>query len=388
MTSFDVGALAIAVLVSVLLVVAGFVAGRLGRDRIFAGLTPGLVPTAGQQAAVVRVSPGREYSGEVPVAFAPPRGLPPALIGTLVDGKAEMRDLTATVVDLAARGWVRIEVVDVAEGQQRSRGQKARDWMVTPLPGRPSGERLTTFERALLKSLTGMVSGPQGGVLMSVWTRMRAQDLRAVRDDLYAQSVTRGWYDKDPRPKGRGCLVVLGWVALIGWNLMMLAVSLTVGPVLGGVVTIAAAVFATRQMKRRVPRTAVGTAIRIEALGFKKYLATAEADQFSFEEAAGIFSRYLPYALVFGVAQHWSKVFGEVARRSQLAGGPDVVDDLLWLDMGLDVAHSLALFADGFGGFLEVADLLDGVGAITEGIGGFVGGVGEVISDLDLDLDF
>lgn len=387
MTSLEIGAITIAVLASAVFVAVGVIAGRFSRDRIFAGLTPGLVPATGQEAPVVRVKPGREYSGEVAVAFAPPRGLAPGLVGTIVDGHAEMRDLTATIVDLAVRGWVTIEAVDANEARQKDPKRKARDWRVTPVAERPKADRLTRFEGDLLTSLTS-VAGAQSGVLMSVWTRQRSGDLRSAQNDLYAQSVEYGWYDKDPRPRSRGCLVVLGWAVLIGWNLLMLAASFSVWTLLGAVLMLGTAVFATRRLKHRVPRTAIGTATMIQALGFKKYLATAEADQFSFEEAAGIFSRYLPYALVFGVAQHWAKVFGDVAKRSHDVGGPDVLDGLLWIDLGADVAYSLALAADGFGGIFEMGDLVDGIGGLGEGLGGFVEGVGDFVSGIDLDLDF
>ena len=53
--------------------------------------------------------------------------------------------------------------------------------------------------------------------------------------------------------------------------------------------------------------------------GFRRYLETAEADQIKFEEGQDIFSRYLPYAIVFGVADRWAKVFDELA-----ASGADV----------------------------------------------------------------
>ena len=35
--------------------------------------------------------------------------------------------------------------------------------------------------------------------------------------------------------------------------------------------------------------------------GFRLYVATAEADQIAFQEREEIFSRYLPYAMVFGL---------------------------------------------------------------------------------------
>ena len=43
------------------------------------------------------------------VQYEPPEDLTPAEAGTLIDNAADMRDITATMVDLAVRGYIRIE---------------------------------------------------------------------------------------------------------------------------------------------------------------------------------------------------------------------------------------------------------------------------------------
>ncbi len=47
--------------------------------------------------------------GPVAVQYAPPDGMTPAEAGTLVDDNVAMRDITATIVDLAVRGYLVIE---------------------------------------------------------------------------------------------------------------------------------------------------------------------------------------------------------------------------------------------------------------------------------------
>src|ERR1700693_939684 len=47
--------------------------------------------------------------GPVAVQYAPPPGMSPAEAGTLADEDAGMRDITATIVDLAVRGYIVIE---------------------------------------------------------------------------------------------------------------------------------------------------------------------------------------------------------------------------------------------------------------------------------------
>ena len=47
--------------------------------------------------------------GAIAVQYEPPAGLSPGETGTLVDNTAAMRDITATIVDLAVRGYLTIE---------------------------------------------------------------------------------------------------------------------------------------------------------------------------------------------------------------------------------------------------------------------------------------
>lgn len=386
----DLGFLVIAGIASAVMILVGIVGRRFFHDKVFVDLTPGLVPARGQRALVKRVQPGQEYSGTVPVAFSPPKGLTPGLVGTVVDGVAEMRDITATIVDLARRGHLRIKAVDVDSRRQSDPTKKARDWEVSVAAKAPD-DQMETFERQLMHSLFGQGrSASTPPVRVSQWASRQRDDVRRLRDKLYEQTVRIGWYDKDPRPKTGGCLKVLGFVALLAWAALMLATGFTWIKLVAAVVLLGSGIFVGRRLRRRVPRTALGTAARIQALGFKQYLATAEAKQFTFEEAAGIFSRYLPYAIVFGVAEHWAKVFGDVIEARSAEFGPedaalvamDFASNLVWFD-ALD--GSFDLFADG--GLLDASLFEDlDLGGLADGVGGIAEAVGDFISDLDFDF--
>ena len=137
-------------------------------------------------------------------------------------------------------------------------------------------------------------------------------------------------------------------------------------------------------------------------MGFKKYLETAEADQIKFEEAADIFSRYLPYAIAFGVADHWAKVFGDVATRARAEGYVGDGFAFGWLDAWfltsmMDSTFDSLIFADAFGS--GDFSFVDGIGELAGGLGDmsgdFAGGIGDAISgiadnlpDFDIDFDF
>ena len=71
-----------------------------------------------------------------------------------------------------------------------------------------------------------------------------------------------------------------------------------------------------------VGRTPEGSAVLDQLLGFRRFIETAEANQLRWEEGEDVFSRYLPFAVVFGETERWEKIFAELAAQGRLAGDP------------------------------------------------------------------
>lgn len=407
-TSIDIGLLVFAVLAWVMVGAAALIAKAFHHDEVFTDVTPGVVPPDPNAAPTHRLRGSVEYNGEMAVAFSPPRGVRPGLMGVVVDGSVDSHDLTATIVDLAVRGHLRIRATSPDEAPNPDRAMFARraaterpknDWILTRSDV-PTADQLDPVEAHLL---AGLFAGGREA-RMSQLDRTALQAMRDVQAGFYGEVVHRGWYRRHPKQRGFG----LGWLAIIiGVVLAILFVvaGQSVSAVIAAALVFAASIALGRVTRGRTPRTALGSAIRIQSEGFKKYLATAEAEQFSFEEASGIFSRYLPYAMVLGVAQHWSKVFSQVAKDARLAGWDPGTNaaDLMWLDAGDMFVNLLWLDSldgslDMFGGLAEgLGDLggfaADGVGDLASGVGDFVGsldfldGVGDGCGDLDGCID-
>src|SRR5690606_10950219 len=101
--------------------------------------------------------------------------------------------------------------------------------------------------------------------------------------------------------------------------------------------------------KNAPARTAEGTRVLVQAQGFEHYLKTAEANQLVFEEGEDIFSKYLPYAIAFGVAEKWAKNFEQLAAQGVEMPEPTwlgagVATGMFWSHSG-GLASSLGQFA-------------------------------------------
>ena len=123
-------------------------------------------------------------------------------------------------------------------------------------------------------------------------------------------------------------------------------------------------------------RTADGSAVLAQTRGFELYLRTAEADQIKFEEGIDVFSRYLPYAIMFGVAERWTKVFEQLA-----AEGRYVFDTTWYTGYGYGygfghLASSMDTLAHTMSSSMQHATAATSGGSGFSGGGGFGGGGG------------
>jgi uncharacterized membrane protein YgcG len=333
------------------LALLGWLAFTKGRDRRFAGVTPGLVATGGARQEPVPIV----GAGPVAVQFAPPEGLRPGQLGTLIDEQANVLDVTATIVDLAVRGHLRIEE------QPRKGLFRTRDWLLVKVPG-GRGD-LVEYERLLYSGLfdTG------DAVLLSALRKRFAARLAKVQSALYTSVTSEGWFRGRP-DKVRGRWQVAGFVLAIagGWLTFLLGRRLHWAPVGIALTLIGVLLFF---LARRMPaRTAKGSAMLAQARGFREYVRTAEAEQLRFEEGEDIFSRYLPFAIVFGEAERWVRVFGQLAA----AAGTTAVAPAWYSGPN---GWSSESFADSLGGFTSSASgTIAAATPSSSGGSGFSGG--------------
>jgi hypothetical protein len=288
----------------------GWLVRKRGLDAQFVGLTPGLLPASGGTGADVTAV--ARHDRTVAVQFTPPKGMRPGQIGTLVDEHANTVDVTATIIDLAVRGFLRIEEVPGSSPEK-----PADDWRLVVLPA--PDEELLPYELALMQA----IFLGRNEVTMSALKNTFARDLHATQLRLYDDVTGRGWFRGNPNSVRNAYRTGGIALAALGFGIAFLGI-----PAFGGsAALIAAAVFigglVVLVLAGRMPaRTATGSAVLAQAEGFRLYLTTAEADQIRFEEGQDVFSRYLPYAVVFGVAERWAGIFDELARAGRIAPSP------------------------------------------------------------------
>jgi hypothetical protein len=253
---------------------------------------------------------GREGEQRVPlfeggayaIEYTPPEGLRPGQVGTLLDEVAHPLDVTATIIDLAARGHLRIEEIP-KEGWFGK-----PDWRLTRLAAPDDKVPVLEYERLLLDGL--FEDGDE--VTLSSLKQKFATRLGKVQDALYADAVGRAWFTSSPQQtRQRWLWIALGALAASGALVFIAARWTTLGIV---PLPLVAGALALLGMHSRMPsRTAEGTAAYRRTLGFRQFIETAETRRSEFAEQAGLFYEYLPFAIVFGAVDKWAEAFEGLA---------------------------------------------------------------------------
>jgi Predicted membrane protein (DUF2207) len=228
----------------------------------------------------------------VVVEFEPPQKMRPAQLGLILDERADAKDVTATIVDLAVRGCMTVtELPD------------ARDWTFTMGTGADRAA-LLPYEKTILDGLFG---GRQQ-VKLSELKGTFAPTVKLVESQIYGDAMSRKLFTTRPDTARAewGCLgvaVIIGGVAIgvalglaFGWGLIGAPIVLT------GLVLAITFPFMPQ-------RTAAGRDVLQHTLGFRLYMTTAEKYRQQFAAKAQIFTQLLPYAIVFGCVSMWAKAF-------------------------------------------------------------------------------
>ena len=369
--------------------VMGVLVATRGRDEWYAGVTPGLAPGSADAVAPGTVPPPppaptlRGRRPEVAVQFNPPPGVQPGRVGTIIDESADTIDVSATVMDLAVRGFLRIE--EIQSGTMFSR----TDWRLVQLPP-PPGQTLRPYEATVLEGLFAEGSDVK---LADLKYKFNTTLNLAIRQ-MYTEVVERGWFRRSPLRQRAGwqalgfLLIGAGAVSCFYLGVVTRAIDRTggfgvgipSGIVLGLGLIVAGLIFRILG-KRMAAKTAAGSAVYAQSLGFRKYLETAEADQIRFEEASAIFSRYLPYAIVFGVADRWAGTFQKVAEAAAAAGSPIIMPTWYIYSGAMfpdftSIADGAGSFASSAGGTFAATASSASSGGSAFGGGGFSGGGG------------
>ncbi len=157
---------------------------------------------------------GRDPAVKLPTDYLtePPSDAPPGVAGALVDEKADMQDILATLVDLARRGYLQIE-------ERATRGMLTTSSDFTFRRTDKPDDDLLPYEKTLLSKLFGRKTERRLSDLKNKFY----QAIPEIQKGIYEQLVRRGYFRTSPEAVrsrytglGVGALILLGILGFCG----------------------------------------------------------------------------------------------------------------------------------------------------------------------------
>ena len=242
---------------------------------------------------------GRDRTTEVATEFYPrlPEDIPPGMAGTLLDERADLKDLLATVVDLARRGYLQIVEIGLEQAFALYVYMTMMDTCVPTSGCSSTRSSASRSERDLEDLKTGLSLMPE------------------LRSRLYDEVVAASYFTRNPQTTrmlytiaGIGLAIAGGVLGVAGYVLVAdyapLAILVVIALVLVGIFLAILGQF----MPGKTPKGAVAAA---KWRAFKRYLQ--QIDRYTeVAQAEAQFDTYLPYAIAFGVEKEWVRDFQAV----------------------------------------------------------------------------
>jgi uncharacterized membrane protein YgcG len=251
------------------------------------------------------------WTGPAGVEWEPPKGLSPAEVGTLLDERCDMADIISTLIDLAARGYLRIEVQESTKFLFFS----SKDYTFVRTEPPADAQPLAEHERRFLKGLFDGEGQPGDTVNLSDLKNEFYTHLPGIRNAIYSAVTNKNLFRGNPESV-RGNYIAAGVITAIAGGIgtgVTLAAGLDWGP-FAGVGLILAGLIIAFSSKAMPARTAAGVAALRQALGFQRFVRMAEKPRIEamLKDDPTLFGRLLPFAMVLGVGDEWAEKFRDL----------------------------------------------------------------------------
>ncbi|MFH1456993.1 MAG: DUF2207 domain-containing protein [Patescibacteria group bacterium] len=302
--------------------------------------------------------------GTIMPEYAPPENILPAEAGVVMDEKMDMRDLTATIIDLARRGYLKLKQED-----KKALGfNVGTDWVL--LRTEKAVDDLSDYEKDLIniffeddtKKVMPLQKIKSSGDI--------AHNIKQAKKNVYAKVTKDGWFVKNPETT-RATLTIIGGAVIFGFFFFGGFNSLSIISIISILVTGVLIILFAQIMPKK---TQEGAIMKEKLEGLKMFLSATEKDRvkfhFSPKSNPETFADYLPWAIIFEVEKEWANVFKGV----DLQPPNWFVGHWATHYMAMSLVDSLGSFNNSFGKTMTAVTAGAAKGISGFGGGGFSGG--------------
>ena len=239
--------------------------------------------------------------GTVIPEYEPPQKLLPAMVGAIMtNGVVPGRTVTATIIDLARRGYLKINF-----GTKKGLLSSSQTYTFIKQTG--SGyEKLQDYERAIYN---GLFDGGDSQTVEDLKKTQFYSNVTTFKKNVQTKVDAMKLFDASPA-KVKGFFTTAG--IIIGWILVTVAGATFLGLACGVATGMLIMGFGFVMPRR----TAAGIRLLADLEGFKWFLSVTEKERLDFhnapERTPEQFMEFLPYAIVFEVEKKWAAQFADL----------------------------------------------------------------------------
>jgi uncharacterized membrane protein YgcG len=239
--------------------------------------------------------------------YEPPDKLTPGEVGTLVDNSVDMRDITASIVDLAVRGYI---VIEEKQKDHLLGLTHSKDYIFHLKKPVAEWNSLKPHEKSLIGGLFTMGNAGDAVSLDDLHNTFYT-NIPDIKNQIFYSLLSNGYYTQRPetvRATYIGFGFVVGVIGIGGgiWlsqRFGMAPLPFVASGILTGVIVCIFGWFMPA-------RTQTGARALEGILGFEDFLAHVESDRFNrMIKTPEMFEKFLPFAMALGVEKNWSKAF-------------------------------------------------------------------------------
>ncbi len=246
----------------------------------------------------------------IAVQYEPPDKLTPGECGALVDNEAAMRDITATLVDLAVKGYLTIEQKDESHLLGLSHTKDYIFHLKKP-PAEWADAR--PHEAQMLAALFDNVASTD--VKLSDLQNHFYTQLPAIRDSIFQALMSDNYYLHRPDSVRQGYIgagLAIGFLMVAGNGFLARATGIAsptwiIAGIASGLIICVFGYFMSA-------RTVTGQRALEKVLGFEDFLGRTQKDQIDrLQTTPELFEKFLPYAMALHVEKKWVQAFSGIA---------------------------------------------------------------------------
>ena len=248
--------------------------------------------------------------GSIAVQYEPPDKLTPGECGTLVDNEAAMRDITATLVDLAVKGYLTIEQ---KRRKPPTRPESQQGIYFSPQTPRNRMERRSPARtRNAFRTLQRWLEVDT--IKLSELQNHFYTHVPAIRSRIFDALMADGYYLHRPdtvRQSYIGAGFVIGVLLFVFGGALGAATGVShvtwiIAAILTGVVICIFGWFMPA-------RTLTGARTLEKVLGFEQFLGRVESDRLErIVKTPELFEKFLPYAMALHCEKKWVQAFAGI----------------------------------------------------------------------------